>query len=131
MKGEDQVLGDLRAMKGPTAAILAEVADEFAAILAEVGAERVRQQTQEGHDLEHDNRHDYGELARHAAALALGAAADQVPSDNPLRRVLGRRAAEAAPWPIKSHGGRRDLVQAAALIVAEIARRDRRGGGRA
>jgi hypothetical protein len=99
-----------------------------ALILAEIGAEAEARRSVE--PTEDDDRHDYGELPRCAASFALGAAAEQVPAAQALRRVLDHRAVEAAPWPLLREGARRDLVRAGALIVAEIERLDRRRGGR-
>lgn len=85
--------------------------------------ERRRQITAEGFTPEHDDKYVFGQLARAAGCYALQAS--------------GMFTAPPAvppkwwPWSItwwKSSTRRRDLVKAAALIVAEIERLDRAGG---
>lgn len=85
---------------------------------ADVLAERQRQMTVEGWTPEHDDEHSAGELAEAAACYAIFA--DQQGFSTP------------AHWPWNSYwwkqsGRRRDLVKAAALIIAEIERLDRMG----
>src|SRR4051812_12616065 len=90
--------------------------------------ERLRQLNAEGYSEAHDDSHDFGELARHAAAHALSAAAAVLPADSAgLREVLRRRAGLIVPpgFAVKPHPARRHLVIAAALLVAEIERLDR------
>jgi hypothetical protein len=87
----------------------------------EIAAERMRQIESEGWSAEHDDEHRGGELALAGAAYATHAAAF--------------RDAEALVWPWgrkwwKPKNPRRDLVRAAALIVAEIERLDRAKAGR-
>ena len=90
-------------------------------VTGEIYAERRRQLTQEGFTLEHDDKHDRGELASAAAAYAgetatLGSGA------------IGRVKHLCWPWEArwwKPRDRRRDLIRAAALIVAEIERLDR------
>ncbi|WP_232272200.1 hypothetical protein [Thiosulfatihalobacter marinus] len=86
--------------------------------------ERARQQTVEGWTEEHDDEHDDGEMAKAAACYAWIAA--QSPS---LRRIF---SSPPPTWPSewdvnwwKPTTPRRDLVKAAALILAEIERIDR------
>jgi len=93
--------------------------------LKDVVAERERQKSVEGWTPEHDDTHKRGEMAKAAACYAhphavvmpgstLGS------SDNAFRLVW--------PWaPVwwKPAGPRRNLVKAAALILAEIERLDR------
>lgn len=72
-------------------------------------AERRRQIEIEGWTEDHDDRHTYGSLAQAAACYAL----------NHPREW---------PWPTKlwkPKDRRRDLVRAAALLIAEIERMDR------
>jgi hypothetical protein len=91
--------------------------------IEEIAAERRRQIEVEGWTSEHDDRHERGELAKAAAAYAYNAGADE----------LNRRWNSATPvivWPWsrewwKPTTSRRDLIKAAALIVAEIERLDR------
>lgn len=87
-------------------------------ILCEIGNERVRQISDEGWTLGHDDRHELAEIAAAAGCYALSAAGNpehQVPPDE-------------WPWGIqawKPTTARRNLIKAAALIVAEIERLDR------
>jgi hypothetical protein len=92
-------------------------------VLAEITVERLRQWDEEGFSHSHDDKHDRGELAAAAACYAASSATDW-------------RDPAAAPvhpgpwWPFdqqwwKPHGSRRNLIRAAALIVAEIERLDR------
>lgn len=92
----------------------------------DVLAERARQVNEEGWTPEHDDQHDGGELAYAAAAYAFNAG-DCCDSANNTH-------IEDPPefWPFdsswwKPKGARRDLVRAAALVLAEIERRDRVG----
>ncbi len=89
--------------------------------LDEIAAERQRQIDAEGWDHGHDDTHEYGELAMAAAAYA-------------LQCGFGRFSTDAPPnfWPWdrrwwKVKDPRRNLIRAAALIVAEIERLDRKG----
>ena len=85
----------------------------------DVLAERQRQIEAEGLSPEHDDEHESGEMARAAACYALSSA--------------GYRADDVAvlrlwPWcdgSWKPKNSRRDLVRAAALLIAEIERIDR------
>lgn len=99
-----------------------------AKVMAEIELERVRQVNKEGWTREHDDGHRRGELAQAAACYAA-----------PERMFVGITAAgrgyepftlyrDAWPWNDewwKPKDRRRDLVRAAALIVAEIERLDR------
>lgn len=102
--------------------------------LEDIAAERRRQVEGFGWTAEHDDQYTDGSLAQAAAAYALsGATADKAD-----RAVLDQFGAEGmtyqmkAVWPtswdlqwFKPTNRRRDLVKAAALIVAEIERIDR------
>lgn len=106
------------------------------AVIDEIAAERRRQIEGEGWTPGHDDaEHDSGQLARAAANYAAHAAAYQV-----VRSDVSLAAYQAAPpvshvgahfgWPWsrkwwKPKDPRRDLIRAAALIVAEIERIDR------
>lgn len=89
--------------------------------IGEVAAERQRQKDKEGWSEEHDDGHPAGQLAAaggsyaiHAALQAEGFAVSKVPS--------------TWPWDFewwKPKDQRRNLIRAAALIVAEIERMDR------
>jgi hypothetical protein len=111
--------------------------------LADIRAERVRQMHAEGWTEAHDDRHRSGELARAAASYAL-----QSTLGNPDRSfeidvgggtqmfkrkffTVGTINVSYLLWPWdgkwwKPTTPRRDLVKAAALIVAEIERLDRK-----
>lgn len=88
--------------------------------LADVVAERVRQQTVEGWTPEHDDQHSNGELARAAACYALFGSG-----------LPWQHSRHFWPWAAewwKPSGSRRDLVKAGALILAAIERLDRADG---
>lgn len=86
-------------------------------ILQEIRAERQRQMDAEGWTPEHDDEHDKGELAS-AAACYIGS-------------TIGRKQYFLHFWPWDSRWWKpttpeRDLIKAAALIVAELERRARK-----
>jgi len=90
------------------------------AVLVEITHERLRQIEQEGFTAEHDADHDCGELAAAGAAYALAGSFSSgwQASHPPL----------VWPWKAewwKPKDRRRDLIRAAALLVAEIERLDR------
>jgi hypothetical protein len=81
-------------------------------------AERARQILMEGWTAEHDDEHSTGEIALAAACYAL----HRSPVMCDVREY----------WPLdpkgwKPQNQRRDLVRAAALLIAEIERLDRAG----
>jgi hypothetical protein len=85
----------------------------------DVFAERQRQVKVEGWTIEHDDTHRHGQMATAAACYALWGAGGIV-----------ARATSPDLWPWdemwwKPKDRRRDLVRAAALIIAEIERLDR------
>jgi hypothetical protein len=93
----------------------------------DVIAERERQINEEGFSVEHDEQHEAGELSAAGAAYALSA------SDQLFPLSVGDGADDIPhllwPWPSdwwKPTTPRRDLVKAAALIIAEIERLDRK-----
>jgi hypothetical protein len=91
-------------------------------VLVEIGLERARQVTREGHTLEHDDSHTFGELSAAAACYADHASAQIA---NPATQHV-----PGLDWPWeeeawKPKDPRRNLLIAAALIVAEIQRLDR------
>ena len=105
-------------------------------ITHEIEAERIRQVTSEGWSPAHDDEHDNGELALAAAYYAA-----PVEIRCKMVRPCGCREAlcphtafprtawrAAWPWsePPKRKDRRRDLIRAAALIVAELERMDRK-----
>ena len=84
------------------------------AVVREIAAERMRQQTDECWSIAHDDGHTKGELRDAAAAYALGCS----------------YAGDVQIWPWsdawwKPKDKRANLVRAGALIVAEIERLDR------
>lgn len=89
-------------------------------ILGEVALERARQIADEGFGPKHDDaENSQGQLARAAACYALGKA--KVTN-------LGEQTINIWPWEEnwwKPADQRRNLVKAAALIIAEIERLDR------
>lgn len=106
-------------------------------VIEEIAAERRRQMEVEGWTPEHDDAHDMGELAQAGACYAYSGS-----GKNPdLRKTIERRDLTSATemdkwvprwWPFqwpadawKPKDKRRDLIRAAALIVAEIERLDR------
>lgn len=118
--------------------------DGTSEVLADVRAERVRQMHVEGWTEAHDDQHAAGELARAAAAYAVHAS---VPPETSFqvdvygRSLHGRDKHFRIGWFLPAHvlwpwdaswwkpkDRRRDLVRAAALIVAEIERLDRAAG---
>lgn len=98
-------------------------------ILNEIGLERARQVEAEGFDEAHDDAHDKGELARAAAAYCV-----QASYSDKVQRERAKHGQPPVVWPFrwswawwKPKDRRRNLVRAAALIVAEIERLDRGG----
>ena len=92
-------------------------------ILGEIATERLRQIEAEGWTLEHYDEHELGELAQAGAAYALMS----------IRNYDYAEAICPDCWPwefdwFKPKNPRRDLVRAAALIIAEIERIDRAKG---
>lgn len=84
------------------------------AVIDEIAAERARQIEAEGWSADHDDAHPHGEMALAAAAYAF----------------TGHEGAKPWFWPWSAHWWkatthRRNLIKAAALIVAEIDRMDR------
>lgn len=102
-----------------------------ALVARDVVAERERQKAVEGWTPEHDDAHTDFSLAKAACIYGVGATLD-----GPSRSVMDEFGAsgtpgwmkELWPWDIKwwkPTDRRRDLVKAAALIIAEIERLDR------
>ena len=107
--------------KSPTQIVLA--------VCHEIANERCRQVTQERFDTAHDDAHADGSLAIAASCYAMNAAtwASAAPHLESRYRDL---SPQPTRWPWlakwwKPRSQRRDLVRAAALIVAEIERLDR------
>lgn len=98
-------------------------------VIEEIAAERDRQVSVEGWTPENDDGHDNGEMASAAACYA-------TPGDCREGVYKGRighvswSGGSPREWPLdikwwKPTTARRDLIKAAALIVAEIERLDR------
>ena len=99
------------------AASPADQVEDATAAARDVLAERRRQVTAEGWTLEHDDWYGCGELASAAAAYALSGAGWDKGS-----------VIDYWPWELtafKAEFGRRSLIKAAALLLAEIERIDR------
>ena len=104
-----------------------------ATAMMDVIDERLRQQNAEGWSLEHDDAHSAGEMAAAAATYAYSTTL----SDRHRQYVSGIYSIENSAnlrelWPAswskswwKPTDRRRDLVKAAALLIAEIERLDR------
>lgn len=91
-------------------------------VIDEIAAERARQISEEGWTPEHDDEHGHGEMAMAASCYAFA-------SGHPLYEEHWDTT--PPPWWKwdkrwwKPKGARRNLIRAAALIVAEIERLDR------
>ncbi len=96
-----------------------EKSSDYRTAVGEIISERLRQMTAEGFGIAHDDQHTAGELARAAACYAISAHNKAAGHPNVVR---------SWPWEPewwKPTTPRRDLVKAAALILAEIERIDR------
>lgn len=98
--------------------------DDISKATRDVIDERARQWDEEGWTPEHDDTHVNGEMAKAAGCYAWAAA-----QSDELRGVFNQ---PPPTWPVEWSGEwwklkdrRRDLVRAAALIIAEIERLDR------
>lgn len=100
-------------------------------VIEEIAAERKRQIEVEGWTADHDDEHAIGEIAQAAGCYAFASALDVAD-----RRTMEDFGDAGTPywlkklWPWarewwKPTSRRRDLIKAAALIVAEIERLDR------
>lgn len=98
--------------------------------LQDVANERGRQIGVEGWSREHDDTHKNGELAMAAACYTIGAYYGWDPAPDADGDVYQPGIFEVTwPWDAaRPKDKRRDLVRAAALIVAEIERLDREAG---
>jgi hypothetical protein len=103
-------------------------------VIDEIVAERRRQIVQEGWSSGHDDTHTDGEMSRAAACYAAHASAYQRVAvhvgTEAYQSVEPRYSIDDYGWPWarewwKPRDPRRDLVRAAALIIAEIERLDR------
>lgn len=92
--------------------------------LSEINAERFRQVHEEGWAPEHDDKYSEGELRAAAACYARCAGEDM--AEPPSKHLAPPQWPWADEWWKPSPGNpRRDLVKAAALLIAEIERLDR------
>jgi hypothetical protein len=105
---------------------------EMSKAAADVLAERRRQIEKEGWTPEHDDQHEDGDLAGAAAAYAYAGAIHERRYIKELHGPFTAQMILGGLWPAswdwqwwKPKSRRRDLVRAAALIIAEIERLDR------
>jgi hypothetical protein len=104
-------------------------ADNVSHAIADVLKERHRQKSHERFSPEHDDRHTQGQLAGAAACYTLFSLPPSLPPG--LQRMVDELIPRLFPWERtwwKPYSPRRDLVRAAALLIAEIERIDRRDG---
>jgi hypothetical protein len=103
--------------------LAAEVAMQSSAV--DVLAERRRQVEAEGYDQKHDDAHPNEEISAYAALYAMPPAARDWPAtETGYGDTLGA-ALCPVDWTPKFGNRRRELVKAAALLLAEIERIDR------
>src|SRR5260221_4354168 len=98
-------------------------------VIDEIAAERKRQVEVERYDSEHDDDHNRGELVNAAMAYCQAAS---TPRDD--TSILAGKPPLYWPWEPrwwKPKNPRRDLIRAAALIVAAIERLDRADAAKA
>ncbi|WP_024767497.1 hypothetical protein [Pseudomonas nitroreducens] len=117
---------------GPEDVTWCEVKADLLALVAQDGqvpqawrdvqTERARQIASEGWTPEHDDEHGGGQMARAAACYAL--AGSCAPNDETAELLVSLAWPWAPEW-WKPTTSRRDLVKAAALILAEMERLDR------
>lgn len=94
-------------------------------VIAEIAAERRRQIEVEGWTAEHDDQHTDGSLAQAAAVYALPSREMVQVGNAPLRGSHWKPTLWPRSWAdswFKPKDRERDLIRAAALIVAEIER---------
>lgn len=89
-----------------------------------IAAERLRQQTEEGFDAEHDQQHGFGELAA-AAALYASDAASNIALQSFGRDPVKNPCPEEWPWDDRwwkptPYKLQKQLAKAGALIAAAI-----------
>jgi len=94
-------------------------------IIKEVLQERERQVSVEGYTVSHDDLHFTGELALAAASYAQVAGYASLYGTQATRLVPLPRSWPWSPDWWKPKDPRRDLIRAAALVIAEIERIDR------
>jgi hypothetical protein len=91
-------------------------------VIEEIAAERQRQRDEEGWTDEHDDKHDDGSMALAAACYSVHAVYG---ANSAMSQTIFTRLWRWSTLWWKPKSRRRDLVRAAALIVAEIERLDR------
>jgi hypothetical protein len=91
--------------------------------LLDVARERLRQVTAEGWTPEHDDQHTDMDLSAAAGCYAMHVSGGLGMHDYGANEVPNQWPFEPAAWKPKDE--RRDLIRAAALILAEIERIDR------
>jgi len=115
-----------RDLRGLLRTAIARLAEHYGpaepSAIDDVLLERIRQINAEGFTADHDDEHGDGALARAAACYILNA--ERIPIS----------CGDSTIWPwdkasFKPKDRRRDLVRAAALLIAEIERVDRSYGG--
>lgn len=120
---------EVHSLTGERNSLIAELKSiRTKSVVEEIATERRRQTEKEGWSTEHDDlEHSDGELGRAAAAYALsGMKIYRIQLW--LARIMPSVIEAIWPWEPyswKPKGRRRNLVRAAALIVAEIERLDR------
>lgn len=113
----------------PEGVSLAEILSDMPSdrALSDIAAERRRQIEGEGWTREHDDQWRRGEIAGAAACYAMQVTLDGI-GQRQLADTVKHTILELWPWAShwwKPTTARRDLVKAAALILAEIERLDR------
>lgn len=93
-------------------------------VIDEISGERLRQERAEGWTEAHDDQHTGGEMAIAAAGYAYMASVSNFDREKVKREGAPYRWPWSSQW-WKPTNRRRDLIKAAALIVAEIERLDR------
>jgi hypothetical protein len=86
-------------------------------VIVEIARERERQISGEGYNYGHDDAHHTGDIARLACMYAN-------PTRDLVYAAMEKYWGDVSDW-LKHKTRRRDLIRAAALIVAEIERLDR------
>jgi hypothetical protein len=101
-------------------------------VIDEIAAERKRQREDEDWSDSHDDEHDDGSLVAAAACYAYQSSIDKGITRGLADEKAGHLSIINFMWPSswdwewwKPKGKRRNLIRAAALIVAEVERMDR------
>lgn len=130
-----QWCGDHEPKQARLEQVLREIADVVTNAARDVLSERKRQIEVEGWNATHDDEHQggHGALATAAACYAMHAGIDAAIGSGETQQHARTQAHEFVPkhWPWepkwwKPKDRRRNLVRAAALLIAEIERLDRR-----